>query len=114
MIHPARLRRLATVALLMVLLAGAAFAQNKDEVLLSFTGLVKTVTGKQIVIEPDPDNSMTFVRSRRTKIVQGGKPANESALKPGASVTVDCVTRLNGDLEAITVTLIDLDQSPNK
>lgn len=103
MIHPARLRAAVWAALLAVWCGCSAAGQKKDEVLLNFTGVLKTLTNNQIVIEPDPDNSMTFVRSKRTKVgknVQTGNP-----------VRVDCVMRMNGELEAIAVTAIDVDGS---
>jgi hypothetical protein len=113
MIHPARLRPFVLGALF-VLLACCAQAQKKEEVVLQFTGVLKGLTKSQIVIEPDPDNSMTFIRSRRTRIFDGGKETDGAGIKPGTPVGVECVMRMNGDLEALKVTVIDVDQSPNK
>lgn len=105
MIHPVRLRLFAWAALLAVWCGCSAAAQKKDEVLLNFTGVLKTLTNNHIVIEPDPDNSMTFIRSKRTKI---GKNVHT-----GNPVRVDCIIRMNGELEAIAVTAIDVDGEPS-
>lgn len=103
--------------LIAVLLTFAALAQKKDEVLLSFSGVLKGISKRELVIEPEPDNQMTFVRSKRTRFLRGGKEIKDDAVKPGTAVTIQSFTRLNGELEAVTVTLnepADQDSSPIK
>ena len=104
MIHLARIFLVAAVVF-------PASAQRSNEIVLTFTGVLKTITDRDITIEPDPDNQMTFLRTRRTKLVQSGKEAPASEFKAGTPVTIDAITKLNGDLEAITVSVIDLDAS---
>jgi hypothetical protein len=114
MIHPARLRSFALLTLLFTCLVCSAPAQKQEEVLLNFSGVLKTLTNKEIVIEPDPDNSMTFIRSKRTRIIQAGKETDGSKIQSGTPVAVECTIRMNGELEAITVTVIEMDQSPSR
>jgi hypothetical protein len=113
MIHLPRLRPFALAALL-VILACCAHAQKREEVVLQFSGVLKTLTKSQVVIEPDPDNSMIFIRTRRTRILEGGKETDGAGIKQGTPVAVECVIRMNGELEALSVTVIDVDQSPSK
>lgn len=115
MIHPIRFRPFLFLLAVAALLAGPVIAQKQEEVVLNFTGVLKSLTAKQIVIEPDPDNSMTFVRTKRTRVVEHGKETDGAKVEKGAVVRVDCTMRMNGDLEALAVTVIELDDhSPNK
>jgi hypothetical protein len=110
MIHPARVLLLTILAI-----ACLAFAQKSEEVLVSFSGSLKIVSKKEITIEPEPDNEMTFVRTKKTKFLSGGKPVDASRIGRGTVVRVDAVQKLNGDLEAVNVAVVlDGDQSPNK
>lgn len=109
------IHRVAIILTLVALLAAAIPAQKtKDEVRFDFSGLFKIANKREIVIEPDPENQMTFVRSKRTRFIEAGKEIQDAAIKPGSPVTVQAVQKLNGDLEAITVTVLDPDHSPDK
>ena len=107
-----------TVALLLALALlplAAVGADKKDEVLVTFSGLLKSINKKQIVIEPEPDNQMTFVRSRRTRFMKGGSQVDDSAFQPGSVVSIQAFEKLNRELEAVVVTVTDAaPQSPNK
>jgi hypothetical protein len=80
---------------------------------------MKSINKKQIVIEPEPDNQMTFVRSRRTRFMKGGKQVDDAAVAPGSVITIQSFEKLNRELEAVIVTVTDgvapqSPQSPNK
>jgi hypothetical protein len=90
-------------------------ADKKDEVLVTFSGLLKSINKKQIVIEPEPDNQMTFVRSRRTRFMKSGSQVDDSAVRPGSVVSIQAFEKLNRELEAVVVTVTDAaPQSPSK
>lgn len=117
MIHPARAFLLSVAAILPIAasLAEAGEQPRKNEVLLSFSGVLKTLTRRELVIEPDPDNQMAFLRSKRTKFFDAaGKEVAAEAVRPGGAVTIQSATKLNGDLEAVVVTAIDPDRSPKQ
>jgi hypothetical protein len=101
-------------ALLAVVCAPALAKKPKDEVLVSFAGAVKRVTKKEIVIEPAPDNEMTFVRTKRTTFRSGGRTIDGASLPQGIVVTVQAFEKMNTEIEAVTVTVAVPDQSPNK
>lgn len=92
----------------------AAPGQKKDEILLSFTGALKAVTKKQIYLEGAPDNQMTFVRSKRTRFLKAGKQLDGEKMAKDTIVTIQAAKKLNGDLEAVIVTVVEVDQPPNK
>ena len=101
--------------LAMTLLPLAVFgADKKDEVLVTFSGLLKSINKKQIVIEPEPDNQMTFVRSRRTRFMKAGSRIDDSAVQPGSVVAIQAFEKLNRELEAVIVTVTDAAQAPTK
>ena len=100
----------------LVAVAGGAPADKKpkDEVLVSFSGALKRITKKEIVIEANSDNDMTFVRTKRTTFMSGGRQMDGGSLPEGIVVTVQAFERLNRELEAVTVTVAVPDQSPIK
>jgi hypothetical protein len=57
---------------------------------------------------------MTFVRSKRTRFLKAGKQLEGDKMAKDSIVTIQAVTKLNGDLEAVTVTAVEVDQAPNK
>ncbi len=108
--------RHAAALLLLVSLTGALFAEKKgkEQVLVNFSGVLKRVTKHAIVIEPEPDNEMTFVRTKRTSFVSGGKAVDGSALPQGIVVNVQGFEKLNREIEAVAVTVALPDQLPSK
>jgi hypothetical protein len=79
-------------------------AQKSDEILISFAGALKTVTKKEIVIEPEEGNEVHFVRSKRTRFLgKDGKGRDELAFRVGDPVTIEASEKLNRDLEAVNV-----------
>jgi hypothetical protein len=112
MIHPCRSRLLAGAAAALLILLPTVTGAGQ-EILLNFSGLLKYVDRREIVIEPDPENQMTFVRSKRTQFVIDGKKVKPDKIPAGTAVTVECFQRLNGEMEAVTVTAV-ADHSPSK
>jgi hypothetical protein len=86
----------------------------KDAILVNFSGALKRVTKKQIVIEPESGNEMTFIRTGRTTFISGGREVNGAGLPAGIVVTVQGFEKLNREIEAVTVTVAVPDQSPSR
>ena len=102
MIHPARV-----VLLLTILTAVALHSPRRvSEVLVSFSGAVEDLSKNEITIEPEPDNQMTFVRTKKTTIhVRPEKKWTNRRFRAAAlTVRIDAMQKLNGELEAVTVT----------
>ncbi len=107
--------RIPALLLAVVLLAPVASGQKKDEVLVSFSGLLKSIDKKKIVIEPEPENQMTFIRSKRTRFIKGNRQIDAESVAPGSVVSIQAFEKLNRELEAVTVTVTDAaPQSPSK
>jgi hypothetical protein len=88
----------------LIALAAVISAQKPDEVLVNFAGALKTITKKEIVIEPEEGNDVRFVRSKRTRFLdKNGKPRDELEFRPGDPVTVEAFEKLNRELEAVNV-----------
>lgn len=96
-----------------VIFAGAA-RKPKDAILVDFSGALKRVTKKAIVIETEPENEMTFIRTKQTAFKSGGRGVDGSSLPAGIAVTVQGFEKLNREIEAVSVTVNVPDQSPNK
>ena len=92
----------------------AGTTEKKKEVLVNFAGALKRVTKKEVVIETGDNNEMTFVRTKRTSFLSGGRPMEGLSLPAGITVNVEGFERLNRELEAVTVTVAVPDHSPNK
>ncbi len=106
--------RLVATFLALIFLSGIVSAGDKEQVLVNFSGVLKQVTKKQIVIEPEPDNQMTFIRTKRTTFLSAGKPVDSTAIPQGVVVNVQAFEKLNREIEAVSVTMALPDQSPNK
>ena len=78
--------------------------QKKDDILISFAGTLKTVTKKEIVIEPEEGNDLRFIRTRHTRFLgKDGKNRDELEFRIGDPVTVEAFQKLNRELEAVNV-----------
>ncbi len=92
------------IAYVLLGLAAVARGQKPDDILINFAGALKTVTKKEIVIEPEDGNDVRFVRSKRTRFLdKDGKVKDELDFRPGDPVTVEAFQKLNGELEAVNV-----------
>jgi hypothetical protein len=110
------MRHLAVLFALVAILAVPAPAakEAKHPVLVSFSGALKRVTKKEVVIEPNADNELTFIRTKKTSFISSGRKLSGEALPEGIAVTVQAFEKLNEELEAVTVTVVIPDQSPIK
>ena len=79
-------------------------AQTKDDILVNFAGNLKTITKKEIVIEPEDGNDMRFIRTKRTRFLdRKDKAVSELDFRPGDAVTVEAFEKLNTELEAVNI-----------
>jgi hypothetical protein len=110
------MRHAATLLLLCCFLTSVITGAKKpkDEVLVNFAGSLKRITKKEIVIQTDADNEMTFVRTKRTSFQSGGRAVDGGALPQGIAVTIQAFEKLNREIEAVSVTVATPDQLPNK
>jgi hypothetical protein len=107
--------RILALLVAVALLAPVAPGQKKDEVLVTFSGLLKSIDKKKIVIEPEPENQMTFIRSKRTRFLKGDRQIDAASITSGSVVSIQAFEKLNRELEAVTVTVTDAaPQSPSK
>lgn len=106
---PAVVRAFKCMARLLVcllLLLPVGWGQKADQILLSFSGVLKIITSKEITIEPEPGNTMEFVRTHRTKFTdRKSKAIKPESIHAGDSVTVQAEQKMTGELEAVVVTL---------
>ncbi len=109
-----------TLALL--LLPVAAFAQRRGrsgsqsgqkstgqggatpgELLARFTGTLKGVSRKEVLLEVSEDQQLVFRRVKQTRFYDGEKEAGEKSAPLGQPVVIEGRRELNGDLDAIHV-----------
>jgi hypothetical protein len=95
----------AIIALLSLIAIPVPAKDARKEVLVSFAGSLKRVTKKEVVILTDTTNEMTFVRTKRTRFLSGGRTMDGAALPEGITVNVEAFERLNQELEAVNVTV---------
>ncbi len=73
------------------------------------SGVVKSISGSQLLLEVDDEHEMKFRITRKTKIFSqnkdGTKEIKASSLEPGQTVSVDMQSALDGSFEAVRVTL---------
>ena len=90
--------------LILLALAAVVTAQKPDEILISFAGALKTLTKKEIIIEPEEGNDIRFIRSKRTHFLgKDGKERDELEFRVGDPITVEAFEKLNRELEAVKV-----------
>jgi hypothetical protein len=92
------------LAIAVIMLLPVVSAQKKDDILINFAGALKTITKKEVVIEPEEGNEMHFVRSKRTRFLEkNGKDRDELEFHSGDPVIIEAFQKLNGELEAVNV-----------
>ena len=77
-----------------------------EDLLATFTGVVKTNKGKTLRIEDDDKKILEFHATHKTGYFDGLQKINQSDLKPGARVTVDAKQFPDGELETVTVRVL--------
>lgn len=73
-------------------------------------GVLKSISGSQLLVQVDDEHEMKFRITRKTKIFSqgkdGAKEIKASSLEPGQTVDVDMQSALDGSFEAIRVTVV--------
>ena len=69
----------------------------------SFKGKLRAVDKKEIVIQSEEDQTVTFHRSKKTKFLSGGKEIKPEDIPLESVVTVDASKDSVGDLVAVDV-----------
>ncbi len=85
--------------------SGAAKEKNEDNLLATFTGPVKGVDKKSILLETEGGNDLQFHLNRKTEVWDGDKKLSPRDLKLGAWVQVEAKRFPDGSLDAVTVRL---------
>jgi len=79
-------------------------------------GVLKSISGSQLLLELDDEHEMKFRITRKTKIFsqdkQGTQEIKTSSLHPGQTVSIDMQSALDGSVEAVRVTLESPRESP--
>jgi len=83
----------------------ALAAAQIQEPLATFTGTVKELTGKTLVLETQDTNELPFVCTHKTRYYDGKKQIKASDIKPGDPVSIETKRFRDGELEAINVRL---------
>jgi hypothetical protein len=68
-------------------------------------GVLKSISGSQLLLELDDEHEMKFRITRKTKIFSGTQEIKASSLHPGQTVSIDMQSSLDGSVEAVRVTL---------
>ena len=79
--------------------------QEERDLVFSFRGILRSLDKKEIVIEPSPDNQISFVRTKKTRFFRNKKEVPASQIHTGDHVVVDATQQLNGDLDVVRVTV---------
>lgn len=81
-------------------------------------GLLKSISGSQLLVEVDTDHEMKFRITRKTKIFSQSKDSQgkdvskeikASSLEPGQTVDVDMQGAPDGSFEAVHITVVPPD-----
>ena len=84
-------------------------------------GVLKSISGGQLLVEMDDEHEMKFRLTRKTKVFTQTKDAQgknvpkeikASSLEPGETIDVDMQTAPDGSFEAVRITLVPLKEEP--
>lgn len=93
------------------ILIALATAQSIYVPLASFSGTLKTFSKKELTIEKEDSNMMTFAVTRKTHFEIAGKKADASSLKVGEQITVQ--SRQDPFLQPEAI-LVKIDQTKSR
>jgi len=73
-------------------------------------GVLKSISGSQLLLEIDDEHEMKFRMTRKTKILgslggHGNQEMKVSALHPGQTISIDMQSGLDGSFEAVRITV---------
>jgi hypothetical protein len=74
--------------------------------LASFTGTVRGLDKKTLLLEEPDANTLQFFCSGKTRYYDGSKKIRAAGIKPGDRVSVDASRGLDGKLDAVNVRLL--------
>jgi hypothetical protein len=74
-----------------------------DGVLASFSGVLRELESRSLILDQPDENMLKFIRSKKTKFYDESKQIKPSALKPGDRITVEAKEAIDGELEAVNV-----------
>lgn len=76
-----------------------------EEVLARFEGVLRALTKKEILIELPGEQTLTFRRVKKTTFYKDEKQVPAEAIAIGSAVLIEGRKEMNGDLDAIRVSL---------
>jgi hypothetical protein len=82
---------------------GAKDNKGEDNLLATFTGPVKGVDKKSILLVVEGENDVQFHISRKTTVWDGDQKISPQNLKPGTPVSVEAKRFPDGSLDAVNV-----------
>lgn len=85
---------------------------NEDNLLATFTGPVKGVDKKTLLLEVEGDNDLQFHLSRKTTVWDGERKISPQSLKPGTPVSVEAKRFPDGSLDAVHVRVEQSGKAP--
>jgi len=70
---------------------------------VTFHGVLKEMTAKEIVLDPGEGQPVTIYRNHKTRFLQGGHPIDAKKISVGTSLTLDVAKNPDGSLQAVNV-----------
>ncbi|MDQ6678160.1 MAG: hypothetical protein M3Z09_12780 [Acidobacteriota bacterium] len=70
---------------------------------VTFHGVLKEMTGKEIVMEAEDGQTVTLFRNRKTRFLKGKNEIPAKEIQPGARLTVDVSKNPDASLLAVNV-----------
>ena len=83
--------------------AGGAKDKSEDDLLATFTGTLKGIDKKSLLLEEDAGNEIPMHLTRKTSIRDGDKKLGPSDLKSGTPLAIEAKRFPDGSLDAINV-----------
>ncbi len=93
------------VMLACMLCAPAGGKEREREPMPSFSGTIKRLDGRSLVLELDDFRTLEFRRTAKTRFFEKKKPLDPARLKPGDAVSVEATEDIDGSLAAVNVYL---------
>lgn len=83
--------------------AGGSKEKSEDDLLATFTGTLKGIDKKSLLLEEEAGNEIPMHLTRKTSIRDGDKKLGPSDLKPGTPLSVEAKRFPDGSLDAVNV-----------
>lgn len=82
---------------------GGAKDKSEDDLLATFTGTLKGIDKKSLLLEEDAGNEIPMHLTRKTSIRDGDKKLGPSDLKAGTPLSIEAKRFPDGSLDAVNV-----------